>query len=118
MFFWIFLPIYDYEDDTMKKTIILLSLAAGLSNMAFAQDVKPALADADCLAAFNISSAKGTCDISKAKVVGDASCNIQASCEFQYTGGGAGFHPNNVTIPYSSVPSLSNCTGILRVGGC
>lgn len=102
----------------MKKILILSSLilAFGLSNTVFAQDINPTLADGDCAAAFNISTAAQTCRNASAKVVGDASCNIVASCGE----GGNGGHmiPNNITIPYQNVASLSNCSGYLRVGGC
>lgn len=104
----------------MKKSIKLLFFVAAtsVSITAFANDeVKPALADADCAAAFNISSAGQSCSRTTAKAVGDLSCNIKTSCRTQSSGSNL-FKENDITIPYNSVSSLANCGGTLKMGGC
>ncbi|WP_127463493.1 hypothetical protein [Enterobacter cancerogenus] len=104
----------------MKKIVILLSIfaATSLSINAFAQDdVNPAVANEDCAAAFNISSAAQSCIRTTAKAVGDHSCNIKTSCRNR-SNTGNGFKDNNVTLPYSVVSSLANCGGTLKTGGC
>lgn len=96
------------------KTLLLLASIAFVSQGAYAESHSTKIQDADCLAAFTISSAADSCRLSSATLAGDASCHISASCATPQ----ADWRPNSITIPYTSVASLKNCKGYLSVGGC
>lgn len=101
----------------MKKYTILM--AAGfltlISQLSYAQSTTPKIQDADCKAAFTLSSAYNSCNVTSAHVVGDSSCLINATCAGS---DGIHTHDNTITLPYSSVPSLTNCKGYLSTSGC
>lgn len=101
----------------MKKYTVLM--AAGFlsltSQLSYAQSTTPKIQDADCKAAFTLSSAYNSCNVTSAYVVGDSSCQINATCAGS---DGTLSHPNSITLPYSSVPSLNNCKGYLSTSSC
>ncbi len=100
----------------MKKYIgiVVLTVIAPLSQSSFAQSAAPKITSNDCKIAFGSSSAHATCNLQAAVALGDASCQIMATCAdpdgYQ--------NPTTQTIPYSSVASLKNCDGWLEVGTC
>ncbi|WP_162940826.1 hypothetical protein [Rahnella bruchi] len=100
----------------MKKYTVLVALTflALTSQLSYAQSTTAKITSSDCKIAFGDSSAHESCNLVAAVAIGDASCQIMATCA-----DADGYpNPTNQTIPYTSVTSLKNCDGWLEVGTC